>query len=122
MQKVTKYKCDYCSSMFDNIKECEKHEYRHRCIIMANEMLQNNHSMQEIQTACNIWPSLPEHLKNVTTNSRFIVSHWQCCPDPVYRIVHIDIDGRVELGGHDTTHSYYSNSVDIHYRYLKNPH
>lgn len=84
MEKVIRYKCSDCGDLFDSEESCLKHEDRHKRINKANEMLNNGHTLQEIQDACNIWYSIPEHLKNVNKDNCFIISYWQCCDKPAY--------------------------------------
>ena len=52
-------------------------------------MLDNGCTLQEIQDSCNIWYSVPEHLKNVNKDNCFTISWWQCCDKPAYQIKYI---------------------------------
>lgn len=122
MKQVIKYQCEYCGSLF-NVKEiCFEHEDKHERIDKANRMLRNGHTLMEIQNECNIWYSFPEHLKDVTTDNCFVVSYWQCCDKPAYRIVEIDMCGRVRLWGCGSWNGYYGDLVELNSSYLKKPH
>lgn len=122
MEKVIKYKCSDCGELFDSEKRCLEHEDRHERINKANEMLNDGHTLQEIQDACNIWYIVPEHLKNVNKDNCFAISWWQCCDKPAYRIDYIYMDGTVRVWGCGSWNGYYGNPVYLNSRDLKNPH
>lgn len=121
MKKVIKYKCEYCGELFDTEKQCLEHEDRHDRVLHANQMLQDGCTLKQIQDECNIWYKLPEYLEDVTTENCFVVSHWQCCDKPAYRIDYINMDGRVRLWGCGSWDGYYGNEVGLDYMYLKKP-
>ena len=122
MKRVIKYRCDYCGDLFDYEDTCLKHEERHERIYKANQMLEDGHTLKEIQDECNIWHEVPEYLENVTTDNCFIISHWQCCDKPAYQITAIRMDGRVQLWGCGSWSGYYGNEAKLDWLYLKNPH
>lgn len=122
MEKVIKYKCSDCGELFDSEERCLEHEDRHERINKANEMLNDGHTLQEIQDACDIWYSIPEHLKNVNKDNCFVISWWQCCDKPAYRIDYIYMDGKVRVWGCGSWDGYYGNSVSLSSSDLKNPH
>ena len=121
MKEVTKYKCDYCGDLFDSETECIQHEKRHKMIDKANQMLKNGHTLKEIQDECNIWYKVPEHLENVTTDNCFIISHWQCCDKPAYKIDYIYMNGRVRMWGCGSWSGYYGDEVSLSSQCLNNP-
>ena len=122
MKQVIKYQCEYCGELFNTEASCFEHEDKHEKINRANQMLKNGCSIKEIQNKCNIWYSIPEHLESVNTYNCFVVSHWQCCNKPAYRIVNINIDGSVQLWGCGSWNGYYGGDVRLNSLCLKNPH
>ena len=115
MEKVIRYKCDYCGELFDLEEWCLKHEESHKKSKKANEMLNAGKTLEEINNECHFWSEVPDYLKNVTKGNCFVISHWQCCNKPAYRIVYITYQGRLRLSG------YYGGEVDINNNNLKNP-
>ena len=121
MEKVIKYKCNYCGDLFDSEERCYEHEDRHKRIYRANKMLEDGFTLKEIQDECDIWHKVPEYLENVTTDNCFVVSYWQCCDKPAYQIDYIKMDGRVRLWGCGSWTGYYGNDVRLDWIYLTNP-
>lgn len=122
VEKVIRYKCSDCGELFKSEEKCLEHEDRHERINKANEMLDSGHTLQEIQDACNIWYTVPEHLKNVNKDNCFTISWWQCCDKPAYRIDYIYMDGTVRVWGCGSWNGYYGNPVSLNSSDLKNPH
>ena len=122
MKQLLKWQCDYCGELFNSDESCLEHEERHERVYKANRMLKDGHTLMEIQNECNIWRSIPEHLKDVTTDNCFVVSHWQCCDKPAYRIIKIEMDGRVSLWGCGSWSGYYGNEVHLNSTCLLTPH
>lgn len=121
MKKIIKYKCDYCSNIFNSEKNCKEHEDRHIRIARANQMLSDGKTLKEIQDKYNIWNSLPDYLNNVTQRNCFMIPHWQCCDNPAYTIIHIRLDGYVKLYGCGSQSGYYSDYIPINSSDLMNP-
>lgn len=121
MEKVIRYKCDYCGELFDLETWCINHEESHRKSYEANEMLDAGKTLEEINNECHFWSKVPDYLKNVTKDNCFIISHWQCCDKPAYRIVSITYQGRLRLSGCGSWSGYYGSEVDINYNNLRNP-
>ena len=122
MEKVIRYRCGYCGDLFYTEEECLKHEQRHLDVEKANQMLENGATLQKINDTCHIWHKIPEHLKEVTTDNCFVISYWQCCNKPAYRIYSIDMDGRLRVGGCGSWSGYYGESLTINNSSLKNVH
>ncbi len=122
MEKVIRYKCNYCGELFYTEEECLKHEQRHLDIEKANQMLEDGATLQEINDVCHIWHKVPEHLKEVTTDNCFVISYWQCCDKPAYKITSIYMDGRLRVWGCGSWNGYYGNPLDINDSNLKNIH
>ena len=121
MEKVIRYMCDYCGELFSLEEWCLEHEESHRKSEKANEMLSGGKTLEEINNECHLWSEIPDYLKNVTKDNCFVISHWQCCDKPAYRIVYITHQGRLRLSGRGSWSGYYGNEVNINYDNLKNP-
>lgn len=85
-------------------------------------MLNDGATLQEINDTCHVWHSVPEHLKNVTTNHCFTISYWQCCDKPAYKIDHISMDGRVRVWGCGSWSGYYGDYIGIDSHNLRKVH
>lgn len=116
MEKVIKYKCDYCGELFSLEEWCLEHEESHRKSEKANEMLDAGKTLEEINNECHFWYRVPEYLKDVTKDNCFIVSYWQC-----YRIVRISYKGMLKLCGYGSWSGYYGDELKIDDDSLKNP-
>lgn len=121
MEKVIRYKCDYCGELFISEEWCLEHEESHRKSYKANEMLGEGKTLEEINTECHLWSEVPEYLKNVAKDNCFIIRHWQCCEKPAYRIIYISNTGRLRLWGCGSWNGYYGCELGIHDYNLKNP-
>jgi len=122
MEVVTRYRCEHCGELLKTEQECLEHENRHLMITKANEMLKNGSTLKEINDETSIWKyGVPEHLHNVTGDNCFVVSHWQCCEKPAYKIDYINFEGNVRLWGCGSWSGYYGEYVNLSYRHLKNP-
>ena len=119
MEKVIRYKCDYCSELFRSEEWCLEHEESHRKSEKANEMLDAGKTLGEINAECHLW--FEEYLKNVTKDNCFVIRYWQCCDKPAYRIVFITHKGRLQLWGCGFWNGYYGCELNIRDNVLKNP-
>lgn len=122
MKKVIKYRCDYCGDLFDSEEYCLEHEDRHKRIEKANQMLKNGHTLKQIQDECQIWYDLPNYLASVNQDNCFIVRYLQGCSKPAYRIIDIDMDGRVKLWGCGSWSGYHGRFVELNSPCFKKPH
>lgn len=113
MKIVTRYQCEKCGQLFVSEELCNTHEQRHLAVENANSMLKNGSTLKDINDACHIWNSLPEHLENVTKDNCFKISYWQCCNKPAYTITYICMDGKLHLHGCGSWTGYYGNKVNI---------
>ena len=121
MEKVDRFKCIYCGELLFTESECLKHEDRHKSISLANEMLNNRKTLQEINEACHIWDGVPSHLLTVTIDNCFIIPHWQCCKEPAYRIIQINFDGTVDAFGRGGWSGYFGQQLYLGSRHLRDP-
>ena len=80
MEKVIRYKCDYCGELFGSEEWCLEHEKAHKRSEKANEMLDEGKTLEGINNECHLWPEVPKHLKNVTKDNCFVIK----CPDGQY--------------------------------------
>lgn len=121
MQKVIKFKCDYCGELFCSEEYCLEHEDRHEKIERANQMLEDGCTLKQIQEECKIWYDLPNYLEPVNQDNCFILSYLQGCSRPAYRINYIDMNGRIRLWGCGSWDGYYGCLVELNSPYLKTP-
>jgi len=122
MEKIIRYKCNHCGDLFYTEDECVKHEQRHLDIEEANQMLKDGATLQEINDICHIWYKVPEHLKKVTTDNCFVISYWQCCNKPAYKICGICMDGKLKVWGCGSWNGYYGEFLSINDSHLKDVH
>lgn len=54
MEKVIKYRCDWCGKLLDSEEECLSHENLHERIEEANKMLREGYTLQSINEKCNV--------------------------------------------------------------------
>lgn len=121
MEKVIKYRCDWCGKLLDSEEGCLSHENLHERIEEANKMLREGYTLQSINEKCNVWKSIPKHLENVNKDNCFTISWWQCCSKPAYRIDAIRLDGGVRVWGCGSWDGYYGNWLSIYNDDLKDP-
>lgn len=121
MKKVIRYICDYCGELFYSEEKCLEHEESHRRSEKANEMLRACKTLEEINDECHFWYKVPDYLKGVTKDNCFVISYWQCCGKPAYRIVSITHKGKLRLFGCGSWSGYYDSEVDINNNNLQNP-
>ena len=84
-------------------------------------MLSDGKTLEEINNECHFWSEVPDYLKNVTKDNCFVISHWQCCDKPAYRIIQISNNGWLKLLGRGSWSGYYGSELGIHDNNLKNP-
>jgi hypothetical protein len=56
---------------------------------------------------------LTDEQKNITKDNCFIVSHWQCCEKPAYRITSIQDGGWLKLWGRGSWMGEYGGTVSV---------
>ena len=52
MEKVIRYKCDYCGELFGSEEWCLEHEKAHKRSEKANEMLDEGKTLEGINNEC----------------------------------------------------------------------
>jgi hypothetical protein len=129
-KKIEMWKCELCGETFYREEECLKHEKVEKSVIEANQMLADGATLKEINDKYQLWRKLPEHLEPVTKDHCFVVSHWQCCDKPAYRIQYLSMFGscslypnvRLHLCGRGSWSGDYGGDVEVTYYALKEPH
>lgn len=115
------FKCEHCGKTFGTEKECLTHEKREKDILEANKMLHEGKTLGEINAKIQIWYELPVYLEEVTEDSCFKVSYWQCCEKPAYQVKKISLNGDLYLEGIGSWEGYYGGYVKISDGHLKHP-
>ena len=121
MEKVIRFKCEYCGNLLYTREECADEEQRHRDINTANEMLNEGKTLGEINKKLHIWYKIPEYVENVNKDNCFVIPSWQCCNEPIYQIFSIKYNGSLYVYGRGRYESSYGEDVYICSNYLKNP-
>lgn len=120
MQEAIMYKCDRCGRSFDKERGALECEFKHAKRSYANQLLQDGFSLDYINYQCGFNWKLSEEIVKVTKDNCFVISHWQCCDKPAYRIVEIDERGNIRLWGRGSWDGGYGNWVSVDK--LKEPH
>lgn len=118
---LTKYACPYCEkdySILSAAEYCRNDCYKAQ---EGNKLLESGATLKEINDKFNIWIELPEYLHNVTKDNCFVISHWQCCDYPAYKIISIKSGGKLFLWGKGSWSSGYGCDLNTSDYNLKNP-
>lgn len=119
IEEVKSYKCNWCGELYTNEYSAAKCAFNHAKIKLANIMLMDGDSLESIERVCNFGWNLSDVQKRITKDNCFIVSYWQCCDKPAYRIMRIDYNGYLLLHGKGGFSSY--GSI-VSLRNLPQPH
>lgn len=112
MEIIEAYKCKVCGDIYGKEQDAFSCEFKHAQLDYANSLLKQGFDLGHIKYCCGFrWNLTPEQEK-ITTDNCFIVSHWQCCDKPAYRIVSIADYGRVKLWGKGGWMGYYGNEIE----------
>ena len=84
-------------------------------------MLDEGYTLQEIQDSCDIWYSIPEHLRNVNKDNCFRIDFWQCCNKPAYQIDRILLNRKIRVYGCGSWSGYYGDELSLSDNNLKDP-
>jgi len=113
MKAIEVYECKGCGSLHKSEREAARCEFDHAREAYANILLDEKNTLSAINYLCGFrWNLKPEH-ERVTTDNCFIVSHWQCCKKPAYRIVEISSNGMLRLRGMGSWMGYYGSWMDV---------
>lgn len=119
MKEAIMYKCDECGKSFDKERLALECEFNHAKERLANQCLRDGFNLDFINWICGFGWKLSEEMKKVTKDNCFIISHWQCCDKPAYRITNINHHGDVYLWGNASWSGGYGNWQGI--KDLKKP-
>lgn len=111
VEKVESYKCKWCGTLFTNKLSAAKCAFKHAQTQLANILLNEGYSLQTIDFWCKFGWQLTDEQKDITKDNCFVVSYWQCCGKPAYRIVAIEDGGFLRLYGKGSYNGYYGGSV-----------
>lgn len=120
MKETIMYKCDKCGQSFDNERGALECEFNHAKERLANQLLEDGFGLSYINYICGFNWKLSKEIENVNKDSCFIISHWQCCDKPAYRIKKISYQGNLYLFGVGSWSGGYGNWQNIND--LKKPH
>lgn len=121
MEEVKAYKCNRCSHIYNREIDALECEYKHARYYYANALLEKGWNLRMINSACGFNWNLTDEQKEITKDSCFIISHWQCCEKPAYQIRRIEENGYVYVSGKGSWSGYYGNEVSIDQYYMKKP-
>lgn len=121
MKETIMYKCDKCGESFDKEREALECEFNHKKEELANKLLNDGFSLNYINYICGFGWKLSDKQEGITKDNCFIISHWQCCDKPAYRITEIDYRGNVYLYGIGGWHGGYGGWKSINDYQLKKP-
>lgn len=111
--EVVSYKCNWCGKLHKSEVDADKCAFEHARYNLANSMLEAGNSLYLINYHCGFGWKLTEEQKDITKDNCFIVSHWQLCKKPAYRINQIDVNGKLKLWGKGGWAGYYGNWVRL---------
>ena len=112
-EEVTSYRCNWCGKLHKRESDADKCAFDHARGNYATSLLREDRSLSSINYFCGFGWKLTKEQEDITQDNCFVVSHWQCCDSPAYRIVSISSNGTLELRGKGSWSGYYGNSVSI---------
>ena len=121
MEEIKAYKCSICKHTYDREIDALECEFKHARCHYANAMLERGSNLRSIEYQCGFNWNLTDEQKEITKDSCFVISHWQCCDKPAYQIRSIEESGRVYVSGKGSWSGYYGNEVNISEYYMKKP-
>lgn len=113
MIKKEMFVCERCGEAFSYESYALQCEEIHEKERLANELLNAGETLEVINDACGFNWKLRDDLKATTKDNCFVISYWQCCDKPAYRITSINGYGTLCLYGCGSWSGYYGNEVDI---------
>jgi len=111
MEELTAYKCKVCGELYTKKSNCLECEFKHAKEKLANALLEEGSTLWMINYTCGFGWELKEEHRDVTKDNCFIISHWQCCEKPAYRITRIDDRGNLTLNGKGSWSGYYGDVI-----------
>ena len=113
IKEIEAYECEVCGEIYKREADAARCFYDHAKERYANVLLDEKRGLRSINYLCGFdWTLTPER-EQITKDNCFVISHWQCCDKPAYRIVEINSHGKVRLWGIGGWMGGYGNWMDI---------
>jgi hypothetical protein len=112
-EEVLSYKCNWCNELYKMKRDADICALKHAKYNLANTLLKDGYPLSSIEYWCNFGWNLKDSQKDITKDNCFIMSHWQCCNKPAYRIVSIQDGGYLRLFGIGSWSGGYGNTISI---------
>ena len=119
MEEINAYKCKGCRITYDGKVDAYKCEFKHAQTALANSLWEEGHCLRTVNYYCGYGWTLSKEREEITKDNCFIISHWQCCDKPAYRITRIEDNGWLNVWGCGSWSGYYGNQMQV--EDLKNP-
>jgi len=114
MEEIIAYKCKECRTTYDDEADAYKCEFKHAQTALANCLWHKGYGLATINYCCKFDWTLSKEQENITQDSCFIISYWQCCEKPAYKIVRIEDNGWLMVRGCGSWTGYYGHALQIH--------
>ena len=111
--EVTCYKCNWCGKLHTYEVDADRCAFNHARKNYATSLLNDGHTLKTIKYLCGFNWNLTKEQEEITKDNCFIISHWQCCNKPAYKIVSINENGTLKLWGMGSWTGYYGETVDV---------
>lgn len=120
MEQIEAFKCKVCGEIYNRKEDAYRCEFIHARSAYANCLLKEGYGLGTIEYRCGFNWNLNDEQKKITKDNCFVISHWQCCDKPAYRITGIEENGFVDVWGCGSWSGYYGHPMEI--RNLPKPH
>jgi len=111
MEAIEAYKCKICGEIHNQKRNAYECEFKHAQLDYANCLLDDGFTLGYINRVCGFRWSLTTEQEEVTTDNCFIISHWQCCEKPAYRVIGITNNSYIRLWGRGGWQGYYGDEI-----------
>ena len=119
-EEVISYRCKWCGELHEQEYRADECALKHAKIKLANTLLEAGFTLFYINNHCGFNWKLSDEQKEITKDNCFIISHWQGCGKPAYKITAIEHNNLLRLRGKGGWSGYYSDLYDV--EYLPVPH
>jgi hypothetical protein len=113
VEEIMSYKCNWCGNLYNDKLNANKCAFKHAQTNLANQMLNDGCNLRSIEYQCGFHWNLTQEQEEITKDNCFIISHWECCNKPAYRITRIEDYGTLYLCGVGSWAGGYGNRVSI---------
>lgn len=113
VDEVISYKCNWCGQLHKIESDADRCAFNHARENYATSLLREGHDLKHIEYMCGFHWNLTKEQEDITKDNCFIVSHWQCCEKPAYKIVRVNSNGTLELWGKGSWSGYYGGAVGV---------